>query len=175
MKVIGTTIGILFLIALTLAAVLAVNTSPADAQERNLTESTVDLRYVTSSTSGSSGDHGQRLITTTNERIAQEFWVGQGGPDHAADGLGAHKYSILKMEVEQTWTGRHASAQVDARIYRSLGSGADLHPHAQVCTLEYASHNNDQMTFQAPDYGCRVYGLESYFAVFSLKDASQPR
>ena len=172
MKIIGGTIGMLSLVTLTLAAVLAVNTSPADAQERNLTESPVDLRYVTSSLGGSSGDHGQRLITTTRERIAQEFWVGQGGPDHAADGLGAHKYSIEKIEVEQTSTGRHASAQVDARIYRSRRSGADLHPHAQVCTLEYASHNSGQMTFHAPDYGCRVYGLESYFVVLSLKDAS---
>ena len=82
MKIIGTTIGMLSIVALTQgAAVLAVNTSPADAQERNLTESTVDLRYLTSSTGGTpSGDHGQRLITTTNERIAQEFRVGQGGP-----------------------------------------------------------------------------------------------
>ena len=172
MKIIGGTIGMLSIVALTLAAALAVNTSPADAKERNLTESAVDLRYLTSNTGGSSGDHGQRLITRTNERIAQEFRVGQGGPDHAADGLGAHKYSILKIEVEQTWSGRHASAQVDARIYHSLGSGADLRPHAQVCTLEYASHNSGQMTFHAPDYGCRVHGLESYFAVFSLKDAS---
>ncbi len=172
MKIIGGTIGMLSIVTLTLAAALAVHTSPADAQERDLTESAVDLRYLTSNTGGSSGDHGQRLITRTNERIAQEFRVGQGGPDHSADGLGAHKYSILKMEVEQTWTGRHASTQVDARIYRSLGSGADLRPHAQVCTLEYASHNSNQMTFHAPEYGCRVYGLENYFAVFSLKDAS---
>ena len=55
MKVIGTTIGILSLVALTLAAVLAMNTSPADAQERNLTESTVDLSYITSSHGGSTG------------------------------------------------------------------------------------------------------------------------
>ena len=167
-KIIGDTIGMLSLVAIALVAVLVTNTAPADAQERTLTESSVELIYLTSSNTGSPGDDGQRVIETTNERIAQGFWVGQGGPNYATNGSGAHKYSIKNIEVEQTWTGRHASTEVDARIYRSLES----RPHSQVCTLEYASHNGDRITFRAPDYGCKVYGLESYFVVFSLKDAA---
>ena len=168
MKIIGSTIGMLSIVAVALVAVLAVNTSTTDAQDRYLTESSVEVLYLTSSNHGNAGGDGQRVIETTNERIAQGFWVGQGGPNHASNGSGAHKYSIKNIEVEQTWTGRHASTKVDARIYRSLES----RPHSQVCTLEYASHNGDRITFRAPDYGCKVYGLESYFVVFSLKDAA---
>ena len=171
-KMIGAKIGVLPLVALALVAMLAVNASPTDAQQRNLTESSVEVRYISSAHTGTPSDDGERRITITNDRIAQEFWVGQGGPNHAADGLGAHRYSIERMQVEQTWTGRHASTKVDARIYNSLGSGANLRPHSQVCTLEYASHTNDRMTFDAPDYGCQVYGLESYFVVLSLKDTA---
>ena len=171
MKIIGGTIGMLPLVALALMAVLAVlavNISPADAQQRNLTESSVEVRYISSAHTGTSGDDGQRVIEATNERIAQGFRVGQGGPNHESDGSGAHKYAIQNIRIEQTWTGRHASTQVDARIYRSL----ENRPHSQVCTLEYASHTSDRITFDAPDYGCQVYGLESYFVVLSLKDAT---
>ena len=168
MKIFGGTIGMLSLVAIALVAVLVTNTAPADAQERTLTESSVELIYLTSSNTGSPGDDGQRVIETTNERIAQGFWVGQGGPNYATNGSGAHKYSIEQIQVEQTWTSRHASTEVEARIYRSLES----RPHSQVCTLEYASHRNDDITFRAPDYGCKVYGLEHYFVVISLKDAT---
>ena len=167
-KIIGGTIGMLSLVAIALVAVLGTNTAPADAQERTLTESSVEFLYLTSSNAGSHGDDGQRVIETTNERIAQGFWVGQGGPDYAADGSGAHKYAIQNIQVEQTGTGQQASTMVDARIYRSLES----RPHSQVCTLEYASHSDDDITFRAPDYGCTVYGLEHYFVVLSLKDAA---
>ena len=78
MKIIGSTIGMLSIVAVALVAVLAVNTSTTDAQDRYLTESSVEVLYLTSSNHGNAGDDGQRVIETTNERIAQGFWVGQG-------------------------------------------------------------------------------------------------